>query len=63
MAHITKTEERRQTIRELISRDGSVRVGELSKELGVTAVTIRSDLAALEEEGFLQRMNGGAIMT
>ena len=39
-----RTEERREAIRELISRDGSVRVADLSRELGVTAVTIRSTI-------------------
>ena len=42
-------------------KEGSVNVSVLAKELGVTVVTARADLAALEEEGLLVRTHGGAV--
>ena len=36
-------------------------VAELSRRLGVSAVTIRSDLEALEKQGILKRNRGGAV--
>lgn len=38
-------------------------MAELSRELGVSAVTIRSDLEALEAQGLLKRNHGGAVST
>ena len=40
---------------------GSVLVSDLGQRLGVSDVTIRSDLAALERQGSLQRIHGGAV--
>jgi ribose transport system substrate-binding protein len=40
---------------------GSVRVSDVAHQLGVSDVTIRSDLAALERQGALQRIHGGAV--
>ncbi|MBE3598315.1 MAG: DeoR/GlpR transcriptional regulator [Limnochordaceae bacterium] len=54
--------ERLQRIRELLGRQGSVRVAALSRELGVSEVTIRSDLSQLEQEGFARRTHGGAVL-
>ncbi|MDD3519688.1 MAG: DeoR/GlpR family DNA-binding transcription regulator [Actinomycetota bacterium] len=58
-----KIDERRKRILEILRRDGQVRVSELSNLLGATVVTIRSDLDVLEQEGFLERTQGGAIQT
>lgn len=57
-----KIDIRRERILELLRRDGRVQVSRLSEELGATPVTIRSDLAALEQAGRLLRMPGGAIL-
>ena len=54
-------EERRFRIRELLSLQRTVAASELRQALGVTAATIRRDLAALEKEGVLLRSHGGAI--
>mgnify|MGYP000932904123 FL=1 len=35
----------------------------MASELGVSEVTIRSDLSELEQEGLLKRVHGGAIQT
>lgn len=58
-----KIDVRRKKILEILDRDGQVRVAQLSEILGTTVVTIRSDLAALERSGYLERIPGGAIQT
>jgi DeoR family fructose operon transcriptional repressor len=54
-------EERRFRIREILSRERTVSASELIRTLGVTAATVRRDLAALEKEGVLLRSHGGAV--
>ncbi|MBQ6798746.1 MAG: DeoR/GlpR transcriptional regulator [Oscillospiraceae bacterium] len=58
-----KIDARRQKILQILSRDGQVRVAELSKLLDATPVTIRNDLDALEKDGFLERIQGGAVQS
>ncbi|TVR69537.1 MAG: DeoR/GlpR transcriptional regulator [Spirochaetaceae bacterium] len=53
--------ERRQAILTILNVRDSIRVGELSERLGVSEVTIRKDLAFLEDQGFLARTHGGAV--
>ncbi len=53
--------ERREIILEVLAEAGSVSVSSLAKRLGVTPVTVRTDLVALEEEGVLARIHGGAL--
>lgn len=55
-------EERRLKIAEIISKDKSISVSELSKLFNVSESTIRRDLHVLEEKGFIQRTHGGAIL-
>lgn len=45
----------------LIEQHGFARVSDLSRFLGVSEVTIRSDLDALAETRVIQRVHGGAI--
>lgn len=52
--------DRRQYILDQLMEQGNVTVSGLSDELGVTTVTARADLAALEQEGMLVRNHGGA---
>jgi len=52
---------RRSTILEVLNRIGSVRVADLSLQLGVSEVSIRRDLQILEEHGLLKRVHGGAV--
>jgi len=42
---------------------GYASVADLSASLAVSTVTIRTDLTALEREGFVTRVHGGAIGT
>lgn len=53
--------EREKKILELIKVKGKVRVVDLSRIFGVSGVTIRSDLARLEDLNCLERVHGGAI--
>lgn len=52
--------ERREKILELLNAHGQVKVSELSKLFDISSITIRSDLADLEEQGLLFRTHGGA---
>lgn len=54
-------EERRRQIASLTAVEGRVNVTELSAKFDVTAETIRRDLAALDREGIVQRVHGGAV--
>jgi DeoR family transcriptional regulator, aga operon transcriptional repressor len=55
------TVERRVLILEKLGSHGQVDVSSLSKELGVSEVTIRNDLTRLEQKNMLIRARGGAI--
>ena len=57
------TYERRQSLIQLLQRQPGLRVPELAESLGVSRGTIRNDLDALEEEGILYRVYGGAVLT
>ncbi|WP_169583432.1 MULTISPECIES: LacI family DNA-binding transcriptional regulator [Microbacterium] len=52
---------RRQYVLDALARDGAVRIADLMRELGVTPVTLRRDLAHLEAEGLVVRVHGGAV--
>jgi DeoR/GlpR family transcriptional regulator of sugar metabolism len=53
--------ERRQQILEAVQNVGQLSVIELSDRFDVSEVTIRQDLQALSEQGFLLRTRGGAV--
>lgn len=57
-----KIDVRRNKILEQLRNDGKVSVSRLAADLGATAVTIRNDLTALERDGYLVRMQGGAVI-
>jgi DeoR family transcriptional regulator of aga operon len=54
--------ERRNRIVELLQAHGRVTVEELALRFVTSAVTVRTDLAALEAAGALQRTHGGALL-
>jgi DeoR family transcriptional regulator of aga operon len=58
---MAQTGQRRATILKALTEQGSVQVNELVKQLGVSAVTIRSDLSKLESQGLAIRSHGGAM--
>lgn len=55
------SEDRKQQILDLIRKDGSVRVTNLSQLFDVSEVTVRNYLADMESKGLLTRTHGGAI--
>lgn len=57
-----KIDIRRNAILQKLRQTGRVNVSQLSAEFGATEVTIRNDLSALENEGYLLRVQGGAIL-
>lgn len=55
--------ERRQSLIDLLRRQPGLRVPEIAAALNVSEGTIRNDLNALEEDGKLERVHGGAVLT
>ena len=53
--------ERHELILRSLRRHGRLRVAELAAELGVSAITVRRDLAELDSAGLLRRVHGGAV--
>jgi DeoR family transcriptional regulator, fructose operon transcriptional repressor len=53
--------ERREQVARIVRERRVVRVDELSAEFGVSAATVRRDLAELEAQGRLRRVYGGAV--
>lgn len=61
MAIPLPVESRRERLAELVVDEGFVRVTDASELFGVSEVTLRSDLSALEAAGALRRVHGGAM--
>jgi DeoR family fructose operon transcriptional repressor len=59
-ADLMLADERRFRISEILARRRTVSASELTDILGVTAATVRRDLADLERRGLLVRSHGGA---
>ena len=53
--------ERRTLIEERVIKTGEVSFGELADDFGVSEMTIRRDIEALQANGVLRRVSGGAI--
>jgi DeoR/GlpR family transcriptional regulator of sugar metabolism len=56
------TYERRQSLTELLRKQPGLRVPELAKALKISEGTVRNDLNALEQQGRLTRVYGGAVL-
>ena len=61
MASVKDRYQREGFIIEELSRSGSVSVTQLSRDLGVSEVTIRKDLTEMESRDLLTRVSGGAV--
>lgn len=55
--------ERQERLRDLIRVNGTMRVEELVQAIDASPATVRRDLEALEERGFIRRIHGGAMST
>ncbi|MGY0459274.1 substrate-binding domain-containing protein [Kitasatospora sp. cg17-2] len=54
--------QRHDAILRRLRRRGSVRVVDLAEQLGVSVITVRRDIALLDERGLLVRVHGGAML-
>lgn len=54
---------RRGEIRALLAENQAVSISDLAARFGVSEMTIRRDLDALEQSGQVQRTHGGAVLT
>jgi len=54
--------ERRKLIMEILNERQRVTIKELSEAIQVSEATLRTDLTKMEEDGFLKRTHGGAIL-
>ena len=57
------TYERRQSLLDILRKQPGLRVPELAMVLEVSEGTVRNDLNALEQQGALMRVHGGAVLT
>ncbi len=55
-------EMRQQKLKEILLREGSVRIADLKERFGVSEETVRRDLKKLESEGLARRTHGGALL-
>lgn len=53
---------RRGLLLDLLRQQGTVRVRDVVAQTGVSAITVRRDIAQLAEEGLLRRVHGGAML-
>ena len=56
------TVERQAELLEILKREKSATVAALTKRLYASEATVRRDLAALEAQGYLKRVHGGAVI-
>ncbi|WP_070807534.1 DeoR/GlpR family DNA-binding transcription regulator [Tractidigestivibacter scatoligenes] len=61
MNHRMLAAERQKYILDVIHETGTVSVAQISEHCGVSSVTARTDLDAMEREGQLKRTHGGAV--
>lgn len=57
----TESKERRKVLLAFLERENVIRLTDAAETLGVSPMTVRRDLAELEDEGLLRRVRGGAI--
>jgi len=56
------THERRQSLLDILRKQPGLRVPELALVLDISEGTVRNDLNALEQQGLLMRVHGGAVL-
>ena len=55
-------QERREQIIEMITQNRMVKNSELMSRFGISIETVRRDLEYLEQQGYLKRVYGGAVI-
>ncbi len=53
---------RRELILDALNKGGQCRVSDLAEQFALSPMTVRRDLQALEEQGRLRRVHGGAVL-
>lgn len=61
MAVLKDRSQREAIISRVLRENGSVSVSGLSREMEISEVTVRKDLASMESRGLLKRVSGGAV--
>lgn len=56
------TAQRRNQLAQILLSKGSIKVGEIAKQFGVSTETIRKDIIYLEKEGIAVKSHGGATI-
>ena len=56
------TVDRQKELLEILKQEKSATVAYLAKKLFASEPTVRRDLAALEAQGYLKRVHGGAVL-
>ncbi|MFD1064917.1 DeoR/GlpR family DNA-binding transcription regulator [Oceanobacillus locisalsi] len=56
------SQDRQEIIMQYLQTNKSVRIADLSNDLGVTRETVRKDLYEMEQEGVVRKVHGGAIL-
>lgn len=59
-SHLLAPHERQERIRERVISEGFVRIEQLVEDLSVSLMTVHRDLDALERQGWLRKVRGGA---
>lgn len=62
MAATSLAAQRRQRILNELRAHGAVRIADLTRRLGVSAMTVHRDLDRLAAEGFIRKVFGGAVV-
>ncbi|MFJ8649402.1 DeoR/GlpR family DNA-binding transcription regulator [Streptomyces sp. NPDC093546] len=60
MTRMDAQEERRRRLRDLVTAKGFVRTADLAEEFDVSVMTVHRDLDALQSQGWLRKVRGGA---
>ena len=58
-----KADERREWITQALRREGFLSIAELTRELGVSHMTVRRDLQHLEQAGYARLVHGGVSLS
>ncbi|PZT70301.1 DeoR family transcriptional regulator [Streptomyces sp. SW4] len=60
MNRTSDQDDRRRRLRELVTSKGFVRTADLAAQFGVSVMTVHRDLDALQAQGWLRKVRGGA---
>lgn len=56
-----RAQERWNLLLDEVNKNGQVKIGELSKRIGCSEITLRNDIRTLDQQGLLKKVYGGAV--